>query len=76
MDMKNLKLISKTQYLRAILMLPTMGLLAFTGCANLGGTAANQTGTTKQAAAYLEQAQDRTVNPADQDPDPTYEWFY
>ena len=53
-----------------------MGLLAFTGCANLAGTAGNQTVTTKQAAAYLEQAQDRTVNPADQDPDPTYEWFY
>ena len=76
MDMKNLKLISKTQYLRAILMLPMMGLLAFTGCANLGGTAANQMGPTKQAAAYLEQAQDRTISPVDQDPDPTYEWFY
>lgn len=76
MDMKNLKLISKTQYLRAILMLPTMGLLALTGCANLAGTAGHQTVTTKQTAAYLEQAQDRTVNPADQDPDPTYEWFY
>jgi hypothetical protein len=76
MDMKNLRLNSKTQYLRAILMLPIMGLLAFTGCANLGGTATNQTGTTKQAAAYLEQAQDRTVSPADQDSDPTYEWFY
>jgi len=71
--MKNLKLISKTQYLRTILMMPIMGLLALTGCANLGGTAANQMGTTKQAAAYLEQVQDRTVNSADQDPDPTYE---
>ena len=54
-------------------MMPIMGLLALTGCANLGGTAANQMGTTKQAAAYLEQVQDRTVNSADQDPDPTYE---
>jgi hypothetical protein len=53
-----------------------MGLLALTGCANLAGTAGHQTVTTKQTAAYLEQAQDRTVNPADQDPDPTYEWFY
>lgn len=57
-------------------MLPTMGLLAFTGCANLAGTAGHQTVTTKQAAAYLEQRQETTLNPADQDPDQTYEWFY
>ena len=74
--MKNSKLPNKTNSLRAIVILPTIGLLAFTGCANLAGTAGNQTVTTKQAAAYLVQAQDRTVNPADQDPDPTYEWFY
>jgi hypothetical protein len=54
---------------------PITGLLAFTGCANQDA-AEHQTVTTKQAAAYLEQPQERTVNPADQDPDPTYEWFY
>jgi hypothetical protein len=62
-------------YLRAIVILPIIGLLAFTGCANQD-TAGHQTVTTKRVAAYLEQPQDRTVNPADQDPDPTYEWFY
>ena len=74
--MKNSKLISEPKYLPAIVILPIIGLLAFAGCANLGGTAGHQTVTTKQAAAYLEQPQDRTLNAADQDPDPTYEWFY
>jgi hypothetical protein len=74
-DMKNSKLPSKTNYLRAIVIFPITGLLAFTGCANQD-TAEHQTVTTKQAAAYLEQPEERTVNPADQEPDPTYEWFY
>jgi hypothetical protein len=74
--MKNSRLPNKTNYFRAIVTLPIICLLAFTGCANLPGTAGHQTTTTRQAAAYLEQAQDRTLNPADQDPDPTYEWFY
>lgn len=74
--MKNSKLINKTNYLRAIVIFPIIGLLAFTGCANLEGTAGHQTATTNRTAAYLEQPQDRTLNPVDQDPDPTYEWFY
>ena len=74
--MKNWRLISETKNLRAIVLLPIIGLLAFTGCANLGDTAGHQTVTTKQTAAYLEQRQDRTLTPVDQDPDPTYEWFY
>jgi hypothetical protein len=74
--MKNSRSINKTDYLRAIVILPIIGLLAFTGCANLEGTAGHQTVATQQVAAYLEQPQDRTLNPADQDPDPTYEWFY
>lgn len=53
-----------------------MGILAFTGCANVAGTAGHPTATTKQVAAYLEQPQETTLNPVDQDPDPTYEWFY
>jgi hypothetical protein len=74
--MKNPKLISKTHYPRAFVMLPIIGLLAFTGCANLDGTAGHQTAATKRVAAYLEQRQETTANPVDQDPDPTYEWFY
>jgi hypothetical protein len=74
--MKNPSSINKTNVLRAIAILPIIGLLAFTGCANLAGTARHQTVTTKQAAAYLEQPQESTLNPVDQGPDPTYEWFY
>ena len=74
--MKNSKLISQPKYLQAIVILPIIGLLAFTGCANLAGTAGNRAVTTNQAATYLEQRQDATLNPLDQDPDPTYEWFY
>ena len=74
--MKNSKLISQPKYLQAIVTLPIIGLLAFTGCANLGSTAEHQAVTTNHAATYLEQMQDRTLNPVDQDPDPTYEWFY
>lgn len=74
--MKNSKLIRETKYLRAIVILPIIGLLAFSGCANLEGTAGNQAGTTNHTATYLEQQEDRALNPVDQDPDPTYEWFY
>jgi hypothetical protein len=28
------------------------------------------------AAVYLEHGQQKTVNPGDQEPDRTYEWFY
>jgi len=57
-------------------MLPIFGLLAFTGCASIDGTAGHQPVITNQAAVYLEPGQQRTVNPDDQEPDPTYEWFY
>jgi hypothetical protein len=75
--MKNPTLISKKNYLRAALMLPVACLLAFTGCSNIQGTSGNQTVTTNRVATYLEQSQEQTKNkPADQDPDPGYEWFY
>jgi hypothetical protein len=60
--------------LRAALILPVVGLLAFTGCANLGGTAANQNLHTNRAS-YMEQSQPQ-VQQVDSDPDPGYEWFY
>jgi hypothetical protein len=73
--MKNSKLVSGTNFLRVIVILPIIGLLAFTGCANMGGMATRGTAR-NQAAAYLEQRQEKTLNVVDQDPDPTYEWFY
>ena len=57
-------------------MLPIIGLVALTGCANLDGTAGHQTVTSNHAAMYLERQQENTVNPVDQVPEPTYEWFY
>ncbi|HTD14905.1 MAG TPA: hypothetical protein VK673_06980 [Chthoniobacterales bacterium] len=73
--MKNPKLISETTYQRSLVILPIICLLLFAGCANLGGTAGHQT-VTNHAAAYMEQQQETTANPVDQDPDPTYEWSY
>jgi hypothetical protein len=74
--MRDLKLISKTLYLRAILMLPAMGLLSLAGCANLDGTAGQQTAATTRAGTYWEQQQERPAYSTDQDPDQTSEWFY
>ena len=74
--MRDLKLISKTLYLRAILMFPAMGLLALTGCTSLDGTAGHQTPATTRAGTGWEQRQERPAYSTDQDPDQTSEWFY
>jgi hypothetical protein len=63
------------RYLWVTPILPMLGLLAFTGCANLGGTAENQNGRNDRAAAYMEQSPAQ-VQPVDSDPGPDYEWFY
>jgi hypothetical protein len=52
------------------------GLLAFTGCSNIDGTAGNQTARKNYAGWYLEQEQASTMKVVDEEPDPTYEWFY
>ena len=70
--MKN-STINKTNCLRTTLLLAIGGLLAFTGCTGIDGTAGYQTATKNHVASYLEQ---KTVDPVDQEPDPTYEWFY
>jgi len=75
--MKNPILINKKNYLRAILLVPVMCVVAFTGCSSISGTAANRTATTNRVTAYLEHKQENAnIQPADSDPDPTYEWFY
>jgi hypothetical protein len=75
--MTNPILIKKKNYLRAILLVPVMCVVAFTGCSSISGTAANRTATTDRATAYLENKQENAnIQPADSDPDPTYEWFY
>ena len=62
-------------YLTTALMLPVIGLLAFTGCSSIDGTAQNQMAPKNHVAAYLEQTQEKS-QPVDSNPDPTYEWFY
>jgi hypothetical protein len=75
--MQNPILIDKKNYLRAILLVPVMGVVAFTGCSSISGTASNRTATTNPVSAYLENKQENAnIQPADSDPDPTYEWFY
>jgi uncharacterized membrane protein YebE (DUF533 family) len=68
-------LLNNKSYLRVAAILPMLGLLAFTGCANLAGTADNQNQRTNRVATYMEQSQEQ-VQPADSDEDPDYEWFY
>jgi len=54
-----------------------MGVVAFSGCSSISGTAANGTATTNRVAAYLEnKVENASIQPVDSDPDPTYEWFY
>lgn len=67
-------LLNNKSYLRVAAILPTLGLVAFTGCANLGGTAENQNQHTNRVAAFMEQSHEQV--PADSDEDPDYEWFY
>ena len=58
-------------------MLPVICLVAFTGCSHIDSTAGKQTATTNRVATFMEQSQEKPDNNAvDQDPDPTYEWFY
>jgi hypothetical protein len=55
--------------------LPVLGMLAFTGCSSISGTAESQQPMTNHVASYLEPSQEKPQL-ADSDPDPTYEWFY
>lgn len=74
-NMKNPQLLNAKHYLQAAMILPVLGILAFTGCSSVGGTADRQQATTNRVATYLEQKQEQ-AQPADSDPDPGYEWFY
>ena len=75
--MKNLMAIAKKNSLRAVLILPLAGLVAFAGCSSIDGTTANQTVTKNRVAAFMEQTPEKPASPtADTDEDPGYEWFY
>ena len=50
------------------MILPVIGILAFTGCSSIDGTAERQQATTNRMGTYLEQKQEQ-LQPADSDPD-------
>ena len=68
-----LKVLCSRNYL-AKLILPVLGLLLF-GCSSIQGTGGNQKLNSTRVAAYTVEQQQQ-AQPADLDPDPTYEWFY
>jgi len=61
-------------YVRAVMICPILGFLAFTGCSSVHGTAEQQL-SKNRVAAYLEQGQEKP-SPSDSETDPEYEWFY
>jgi hypothetical protein len=73
--MKLSVLLNKKSYLRIALLVPALGLLAFTGCASIDGTAQGQWPTDNRVGTYMEQSQ-QMVQPVDSDLGPGYDWFY
>ena len=73
--MKNPQSVINKYYLQVAMALPVLGMLAFTGCSSMSGTAESQQPITNHLASYLEPSQEKP-QPADSDPDPQYEWFY
>jgi hypothetical protein len=61
-------------YLQAAMALPVLGILAFTGCSSIDGTAGTPQPTTGRVTSYLEQSQEKSQ--ADNWPREPYEWFY
>lgn len=56
------------------MILPVIGILAFTGCSSIGGTAERQQATTDRVSTYLEQKQQQ-LQPADSDSGPGYQFM-
>ena len=74
--MKNPLAIMKKSSMRAMLLVPVIGFLAFTGCSSIDGTATrNQASKTGVNAAFV-QSEAQSATAEDNDPDPGYEWFY
>jgi hypothetical protein len=71
--MKKPLLLNNKYYLQAAMILPVIGILAFTGCSSIDGTAERQQATTNRGT-YLEQKHQQ-LQPADSDPGPGYEFM-
>jgi hypothetical protein len=72
--MKKPLLLNNKYYLQAAMILPVIGILAFTGCSSIDGTVERQQATTNRVGTYLEHKQEQ-LQPADSDPDPGYKFM-
>jgi hypothetical protein len=68
-------LLNNKRCLQAMMLVPVLGILAFTGCSHLDGTVERQAQTKNGLAVYSEWEQEKQQS-ADSNLDPGYEWFY
>jgi hypothetical protein len=68
-------LLNNKHGLQVMLMAPVLGILTFTGCSHIDGTAQKQPLKKNRVAVYSEWSQTE-AQAADSSPDPGYEWFY
>ena len=75
--MENLFTFAKRHSVQAALVLPIAGLLAFTGCSSIEGTADSRPAINHRVSTYMQTNQEEPAAPVDNgDEDPGYEWFY
>jgi hypothetical protein len=74
--MKNLVMFAKKYSLRTALVLPVAGLVAFTGCSSIEGTATSRPAINSRVSTYMQENQEPAATADTSDEDPGYEWFY
>jgi hypothetical protein len=74
--MKNLIMFAKKYSLQTALILPVAGLVAFTGCSSIEGTADSRPAMNTRVSTYMQANQEPAATPDNSDEDPGYEWFY
>ncbi len=74
--MKNLVRFAKKYSFRTALVLPVAGLVAFTGCSSIEGTATSRPAINSRVSTYMQENQDPAATADTSDEDPGYEWFY
>jgi hypothetical protein len=72
--MKNLVRFAKKYSFRTALVLPVAGLVAFTGCSSIEGTADSRPAINSKVSTYMQETQEPAADNSDEDPG--YEWFY
>ena len=75
--MKKLIMFAEKYSLQTALVLPVAGLVAFTGCSSIQGTASSRPAINARVSTYMQENQVPAATTADtSDQDPGYEWFY